>query len=392
MQSIFPVQIRPFNIFIWKISSRCNLNCDYCYVYNSEDSSWRKQPKLMSELIAKQAAIRIREHAQTHNLLDVDINFHGGEPLMGGKKHLKQLIDIIEDIFKNTEINVNVGMQSNGLLFTQEIGDFLVEKDISIGISLDGPPAINDLHRVDLQGKATTSRLVEKINLLSAPPYVDIFGGFLAVINAKVDPSQVFDYLISFDIEHIDLLLPLNNHDRLPIGKEIDNRLTPYGDWLIEIFDRWFYHQKSHIRIRLFDSIIRLLWNKSSLVEAIGLDPVALLVIETDGSIEAVDTLKTTFDGAAALDRTVFDYDFDTIAQDSAIQSRQQGIDGLCRECQDCPIVDVCGGGYLPHRYSEKNGFNNPSVYCTDLQKLIWHIQAAIINELDPELLESVVL
>jgi len=43
--------------------------------------------------------------------------------------------------------------------------------------------------------------------------------------------------------------------------------------------------------------------------------------------------------------------------------------------CQACDLVRVCGGGYLPHRYSAANGFANPSVYCADLQHVIQHIQ-----------------
>jgi uncharacterized protein len=45
--------------------------------------------------------------------------------------------------------------------------------------------------------------------------------------------------------------------------------------------------------------------------------------------------------------------------------------------------VRVCGGGYLPHRFSKANGFDNPSVYCADLLKLIEHIASAIVRELD---------
>jgi uncharacterized protein len=29
--------------------------------------------------------------------------------------------------------------------------------------------------------------------------------------------------------------------------------------------------------------------------------------------------------------------------------------------------MSVCGGGYLPHRFSQSNGYDNPSVYCDDL-------------------------
>ncbi|MEU9838708.1 hypothetical protein AB0C69_05725, partial [Actinomadura sp. NPDC048032] len=40
-----PREALPFREFILKIHSRCNLACDYCYVYEMGDQSWRDQPR-----------------------------------------------------------------------------------------------------------------------------------------------------------------------------------------------------------------------------------------------------------------------------------------------------------------------------------------------------------
>jgi len=42
--------------------------------------------------------------------------------------------------------------------------------------------------------------------------------------------------------------------------------------------------------------------------------------------------------------------------------------------------------GYLPHRYSKQNGFDNPSIYCNDLMKLITHIQNKLIEAIPSQL------
>ena len=44
--------------------------------------------------------------------------------------------------------------------------------------------------------------------------------------------------------------------------------------------------------------------------------------------------------------------------------------------------VNVCGGGYYPHRYSVEQSYMNPSVYCKDLYKLINHINNRIVLNL----------
>ncbi|MBO0800044.1 MAG: 4Fe-4S cluster-binding domain-containing protein, partial [Blastocatellia bacterium] len=75
----------PFREFIVKVHSRCDLACDYCYMYEMADQSWRDQPRAMPVEIAEATARRIGEHASTHGLRDVTLILHGGEPLLAGR-------------------------------------------------------------------------------------------------------------------------------------------------------------------------------------------------------------------------------------------------------------------------------------------------------------------
>jgi uncharacterized protein len=42
----------------------------------------------------------------------------------------------------------------------------------------------------------------------------------------------------------------------------------------------------------------------------------------------------------------------------------------LPQACKLCHERDTCSGGYLPHRYSDSRGFDNPSVWCADILKI----------------------
>src|SRR3954452_15941618 len=77
--------------YLLKVASRCNLACDYCYMYAHADQSWVHQPKFMSDDVVALAAERIREHAERHRRDRVAIIFHGGEPLLAGADRLAQL-------------------------------------------------------------------------------------------------------------------------------------------------------------------------------------------------------------------------------------------------------------------------------------------------------------
>lgn len=381
LSSVVSSSLYPFHTFIWKIASGCNINCSYCFVYNKADTRWKLQPPLMSKEVAQKTISRIVEHCISHQKKEVSIIFHGGEPLLGGVQHLHQLFTLLANGFKDTEIEYQVGIQSNGLLFSGEIGDLLLESKASIGISVDGPPEVNDKNRVDHFGRPTSRKLEEKLQLLLSPSYRSLFAGFLCVIDPATDPVRVIDYLLQFSPPGIDFLLPHYNHVDLPPEKKKNLSDKSYGDWLTVAFDHWT-QTESTTQIRIFESIISTLCGGYSGVESLGTNPIDLIVVETNGDVEAVDSLKSTFEGATSLGYNVFENDFSTIASDPRVRLRQIQVHGLCQNCKNCSIVDICGGGYIPHRYAGGTDFNHPSVYCLDLKEIINHVSRKVESEL----------
>ena len=94
-----PVPIRQF---LFKVFTRCNLNCDYCYVYELADQSWRSKPGIMSPEVVAASASRIAEHAREHDLDEVRIILHGGEPLLAGADFLEHLTSTIASTLPTT--------------------------------------------------------------------------------------------------------------------------------------------------------------------------------------------------------------------------------------------------------------------------------------------------
>ena len=52
--------------FVIKVHSRCNLACDYCYVYAAVDQSGRGQPRSIAPGTVRATGRRIAEHAEHH--------------------------------------------------------------------------------------------------------------------------------------------------------------------------------------------------------------------------------------------------------------------------------------------------------------------------------------
>jgi uncharacterized protein len=379
-----PPPVIPFAAYLWKIASRCNLDCAYCYVYHLADQRWRQQPRFMSEETARQTARRIREHLASHQKKDLLLTFHGGEPMLAGAKRLARYLEIIDEELISQGFDVKFTMQSNLTLFSEEIGDVLLRYNFGVGTSMDGPPEVNDRMRIDHRGQGTSAATEKGLRLMMTSKYRVLADGILCVLDPSSDPVEVVDHLSSFSPKQIDFLLPLGNHDRRPAGKEKDWKTTLYGDWLVRAFDHW-WEAGGKPSIRIFDAILRLACGLPSPVESLGLEVIDLVVVETNGDIEGLDSLKGTFDGATALGLNVHEDSFNIAAEHAMVKLRQIGIDQLCDTCKQCPVVKICGGGYIPHRYSETRGFENPSVYCRDLETIIRHIYGRLKETLAEE-------
>ncbi|MFE8006342.1 FxsB family cyclophane-forming radical SAM/SPASM peptide maturase [Streptomyces sp. NPDC057418] len=363
----------PFRTFVLKIANRCNIDCDYCYVFNSKDQAWSSLPARMSLDVVREAARRIAEHVTSHGLPSVHVVLHGGEPLLAGPRHLADLLGAIRSgVPESTDVHFE--LQTNGTLLTDAWLDLFERYDVAVGISLDGPPAVNDRHRLTHASRSTAASAVRGIELLRTRPH--LFAGILAVVDLANDPVEVHDYLAGFHPPTIDFGFPHGTHDSPPHRN--DPGVPEYGQWMSRVYEAWLAQPEYRHSVRMLEDIVALTSGVCGSVETIGLAPPASVVIESDGSIEAVDTLRSVGEGASWLGLDVFSQPFDQVMRHPKLLHREYGIDALAEKCQTCPLVDVCGGGYLPHRFSSAHGYRNPSVYCADLEHLIRHVQGSL--------------
>ncbi|MFB7460961.1 FxsB family cyclophane-forming radical SAM/SPASM peptide maturase [Streptomyces sp. NPDC056188] len=366
-------EVVPFRTFVLKVVNRCNIDCDYCYVFNSKDQAWRHLPVRMNVEAAEEAGRRIGEHAATHALPSVNVVLHGGEPLLAGPHYMTRLLDAVRaGVRESAEVRFEV--QTNGTLLTETWLDLFERYELTVGVSLDGPGTANDQHRLTHRGRSSTASAVRGIELLRTRPH--LFAGLLAVVDLANDPVEVHDYLASFEPPVIDFGLPHATHDDPPFRS--GTSVPEYGVWLSRVHYAWLARSDWRHSVRMLEDIVALSSGVRSAVETLGLAPPTTVVVESDGTIEGVDTLRSVEDGASWLGFDVFRHSFDEVLDHPKLLHRQSGLAALAKKCQECPLVAVCGGGYLPHRFSSTRGYRNPSVYCADLEYLIRHVQASL--------------
>jgi uncharacterized protein len=367
----------PFQEFIIKIHSRCTLACDYCYMYELADKTWRLRPRRMPRAIAEQTATRIAEHIHSHGLSRFRVILHGGEPLLAGPDLITHVVTSVRDA-AGPQVRVDVSLQTNGVGLDAGYLRLFDDLDVRVGVSLDGDAAAHDRHRRYRNGRGSHSAVMAALEPLAAGPYRHLFGGLLCTIDVRNDPVVTYEALLRVNPPMIDLLLPHGTWTVPPPERISGSPSTPYADWLIAVFDRWFNAPRQEIRIRLFEEIMHMLVGGASATETVGLSPVSVIVIETDGSIEQSDTLKSAYHGAPWTGLHVTRDPLDAVLLLPPVVARQIGAMALSTECRRCRIHQVCGGGLYPHRYRSGSGFANPSVYCLDLFRLITHIRQAM--------------
>lgn len=382
---------RPLRHYVLKVASRCDLACDHCYVYEHADQSWRGRPPVMSVATASVAARRIAEHAAAHDVAQVSVILHGGEPLLLGPARLHSLLTELRRTVTPV-CRLDLRMQTNGVRLDAAHAEVLLEAGVRVGVSLDGDRPANDRHRVFRRGASSYERTLRGIAVLRSERFRSVYAGLLCTVDIANDPVAVYRALIEQDPPRIDLLLPHGTWEHPPAGlaeriwppRPADGTgafrdggggpdAPPYARWLLAVHDRWVADGRP-VPIRLFDSLRALAIGGPSGTEAVGIDAGDLVVIETDGAWEEPDSMKTTWDGAGATGLTIFEHSADEVTAQPAMRRRRGGLEALSPTCRACAVVRQCGGGLRAHRYrpgSGGDGFDNPSVYCDDLKELI---------------------
>jgi len=340
-------------------------------MYNKGDRTFESQPKIMSIETINFISDKISLHVKEHNIKTVFIVFHGGEPMLAGKDFFNRAIKIFND---KLNINLKFAIQTNGVLIDKAWIDLFNDLNINIGISIDGPKKFHDEYRKFHNGKGSYDVIMRNIHKLKIKSF-----GFLFVVNPFIPVKELYSFIKDKRIGTLNLLLPDYHYDDLP---HFFNRDVSLSKWLIDFYIIW-KNDKERPIIDFFENIIKLLFNRSNGTQILGNCFNNVVCIETDGAIEVIDSLRTCKSGITRNDLNVKNNRIDDIFDLPIYTQYYYSHSIVSKKCLECEYLKICGGGFLPHRYSKKNGFDNPSIYCDDLFQTIRFIELDVKNEIE---------
>lgn len=339
-------------------------------MFNGIDESFRSKPRYMSPETIKKTLDKIGAHISEHNLSKFSITLHGGEPLLWPRKYFDQLFDHITHLQNNDLIELNI--QTNAFQrFDDEILSLLAAHRVSIGVSVDGPPHINDLSRVDHKGRGTYHKVLENVEELTASKYKNLLSGFLCVIDPYSDIAEYFNWIKSLPLPRVDALLPMEyNYDGPPWGEQNQAtyaNLPKYGVWLYKLFIRWLQEDDPDIHIRILFETLKVYFGSKIHTDNIVNDSIPMFVVNTDGAFEYPDYLRYTGPNGCTTAYNVFEHSINDLVKDPVYNELLNLSLSVPSECTYCPVVHLCGGGFLPGRMSgHSTNLNRRSVYCHD--------------------------
>ena len=236
--------------------SQCNLSCDYCFFlkkkYLYPNSNFRMQKCVMERYI--------RQTIQGHKVPNVTIAWQGGEPTLMGLPFFEHANRVIQKV-KRPGMQVEQTFQTNGVLIDERWCRFFQDKNVLVGLSIDGPRHMHDAYRKDRAGHSVFDRVINAVHLMQQ---YDVQFNVLCTVNAvnSQQPLEVYrffrDELKTPYLQFIPIV-ERDNDTGNQQGTQVTSRSVEskqFGRFLIEIFDEWIKRDVGGMFVQFFDGVL----------------------------------------------------------------------------------------------------------------------------------------
>lgn len=177
-------KIKP-QYFLIDLTKSCNYNCIYCFRNLNENR------KIKSSLLSE-ICDYINKTVFEFKLDSITIQFWGGEPLLAS-----ELIQQVLDYFRGKKYKVRYDIETNASLITPKIAQMLYNNAVSVGVSVDGTPKLQNLQRPQLNGESSSASVEKGCHTLSEF-YGTNFGGICVVTKHNFRyVYEIISYFIS---------------------------------------------------------------------------------------------------------------------------------------------------------------------------------------------------
>ncbi|NIQ04819.1 MAG: radical SAM protein [Candidatus Korarchaeota archaeon] len=323
-----------------EITQACNLTCKHCY-YSAGTPAEREMTK--DEMLSV-----IQEFTDL-----------GGKVLMltGGEPLLRR--DILYDVMKEaTRLGLDLQMETNGTLLTEQDAKRLRKFDVLTGISLDGATA--ESHNF-IRGEGNFQKAIHALNLL-AQNGVETLIGFTLMRPNLEEIEQLLQLASKLEVN----LVRIN---RLVIGgraKDHVKQLEPRKSETVKVLKHAYLLSKDMApNLLIYEDLMGRFADRTVSCSA----GVNVLDVSADGKVypcrpsQGIEFFKAGDLRTSSLE--------DIWREAPTLEKVRDHTVLDVPECRECELKYVCGGGCLVTRYRE-NGCLEKNVDCQVYKELSW--------------------
>jgi len=351
-QALGPVP-RITSLLIKPASAVCNLDCAYCFYLDREADPYKELParRMTFETLEQLVdSYLFYSHPQS------SFAFQGGEPTLAGLAFFEKLVEFQKRYGRNGH-QISNSMQTNGILLDENWCRHFREYEWLIGLSMDGPPEINDRYRYHKDGRASGQRVLQSLELLQKHGVQ--FNVLCVVSKANVGKArELYRFFKRLGVEFLQFI-PLAEFDANGAPLEFTISAEEYGRFLVELFDAWWPDRRS-MHVRFFENIMESL---------AGHKPSTCTMHETCDSYVVVEYNEDVFPCDFFVEK---DWRLGNIMIDSwseiARRPRRYGFAAkktlVHPECQVCEYQTICHNGCPKLRNGPRRQFEDLDYFC----------------------------
>ncbi|MHB9029414.1 MAG: anaerobic sulfatase maturase [Candidatus Latescibacterota bacterium] len=330
---------RNLSFLIKPASADCNLYCDYCF-YRKTAATYAETPVHRMGLDTLGTLAR---KAYEYSPQAAGYAFQGGEPMLMGIDFYERALEIQEEYRKAGQIVSNT-IQTNAILIDDRWAKFFADHQFLVGVSLDGPQELHDLHRFTRKGDSVHGLVMDACRRLET--HGAEFNILTVVNNDTVHhPDEIYRFLVENGFHYLQFISCLEADDGVVAPFSVEPET--YGRFLCRLFDEWFRDGYPYVSIRLFDNLLQHRVGQIPECCMYREECGGYLVVEYNGDLYPCDFFVT---GDWLLGNITRD-DIGRVAESEKFKEFTTLRQRPRAECAACPELKFCHRGCVKSRF-----------------------------------------
>lgn len=348
-------QSRNITVLVKPASAACNLQCGYCFYLETACNRQQGNRGTMNRQVMETLIATTMDFAAGGT---VTYLFQGGEPLLAGLDFFKEFVALAQQWQQSqgqrSEFPASTAcymVQTNGTLITHEFCQFFAKHDFILGVSLDGPPEIHNLHRNHpAREKDCHKQVMDGIQLLR--DYKINFSILSVVTRAWAGrESEIYRWFQSQRLNQLQFIYCIP-----PDAADTTFCLTnqEYSQLNKTFFQLYWQDicQGKEISIRFYDNLLAMVQGRMpEQCGMLGYCP-ATITVEADGSLYPCDFYcSDRWYIGNIQEMGLKELFYAPVMQEFLLSSQKQE-----EECTTCPARALCRGGCRRERDWDGSG------------------------------------